>query len=76
MRLKTQLYIDTSNNTIDGEANYELVDFFDFESIEITETIKNIQEFDFVFTDYTKEFVVPANKTNNKIFKQDRKSVV
>jgi len=68
MRLKTQLYIDTSNNTIDGEANYELVDFFDFESIEITETIKNIQEFDVVFTDYTKEFVVPANKTNNKIF--------
>ena len=36
MRLKTQLYIDTSNNTIDEEANYELVDFFDFETIEIT----------------------------------------
>ena len=49
MRLKTQLYIDTSDNTIDEEAKYELVDFFDFESIEITETIKNIQEFDLVF---------------------------
>ena len=69
MGLKTQLYIDTSDNTIDKEAKYELVDFFDFESIEITETIKNIQEFDVVFTDYTKEFVVPANKNNNKIFK-------
>jgi chitodextrinase len=68
MRLKTQLYIDTSNNTIDEEANYELVDFFDFETIEITETIKNIQEFDVVFTDYTKEFVVPANSRNNRIF--------
>ena len=68
MELKTQLYIDTSDNTIDEEANYELVDFFDFESIEITETIKNIQEFDVVFTDYTKEFVVPANSRNNRIF--------
>lgn len=68
MKLKTQLYIDTSDGTENKEANYELVDFFDFESIEITETIKNIQEVDSVFTDYTKNFVVPASRNNNKIF--------
>lgn len=66
MKLRTQLYIDTSIQ--DEDTNYELVDFFDFESIEITETIKNIQEVDIVFTDYTKEFVIPASKNNNKIF--------
>lgn len=68
MKLRTQLYIDTSENILEDEPNYELVEFFDFEQIEITETIKNIQEFDVVFTDYTKEFVVPASKNNNKIF--------
>lgn len=68
MKLKTQLYIDTSDDTENKEANYELVDFFDFESIEITETIKNVQEVDSVFTDYTKNFVVPASRNNNKIF--------
>ena len=66
MKLNTQLYIDTSIDEV--ESNYELVEFFDFESIEITETIKNIQEVDVVFTDYTREFVVPASKNNNKIF--------
>lgn len=69
MRLNTQLYIDTSDNTIDEEAKYELVEFFDFENIEITETIKNIEKIDVVFSDYTKSFNVPASKDNNKIFK-------
>ena len=65
MKLKTQLYINTST---DGE-NWELIDFFHFEDIEITSAIKTIQEVDKVFSDYSKEFVVPASKNNNKIFK-------
>lgn len=68
MKLKTQLYIDTGDNPISDTPTYELVEFFDFESIEITSSIKTIQEVDKVFTDYTREFVVPASKNNNKIF--------
>ena len=68
MKLITQLFIDTSDDGVE-EAVYEQVDFFDFESIEITETIKNSKEIDVIFTDYTQDFVVPASKTNNRIFK-------
>ena len=69
MKLKCQLYIDNSDDVIGVEERYELVDFFQFETIELTSAIKTIQEVDKVFTDYTKEFVVPASKTNNKLFK-------
>ena len=68
MKLRTQLYIDTSDNALDEEATYELVDFFDFESIEMTETIKNLQDIGVVFSDYSQSFVVPASKMNNRIF--------
>ena len=68
MKLKTQLYIDVGADPISDTPDYRLVEFFDFESIEITSSIKTIQEVDKVFTDYSREFVVPANNSNNKIF--------
>lgn len=67
-QLKTQLYIDTSDGITQEEAVYQLVDFFNFETIEITESIKVVQDVASVFSDYTKNFVVPASKNNNKIF--------
>ena len=68
MRLQPQLYIDTSGNPL-GEPTFKRVEFFDFESIEITSTIQDFRDIGKVFTDYSKTFNVPASSTNNKIFK-------
>ena len=68
MRLQPQLYIDTSGNPL-GEPTFERVEFFDFESIEITSTVQDFRDISKVFTDYSKTFNVPASSTNNKIFK-------
>ena len=68
MKLKCQLYIDVGTDPTSDTPNYQLVEFFDFESIEITSSIKTIQEVDKVFTDYSREFVIPASNSNNKIF--------
>jgi len=45
------------------------VDMFKDESVEITQTIKNVQDLDKVFTDFSRTFSLPATKINNKIFK-------
>ena len=68
MKLNTQLYIDTNTDPLSDSPTYELIDFFDFESVEITSAIKTIQEVDKVFTDYSRGFVVPASSNNNRIF--------
>ena len=68
MKLQPQLYIDTSGNPL-GEPTFERVDFFDFESIEVTSTIQDFRDIGKVFTDYSQTFNLPASKTNNKIFK-------
>ena len=68
MKLQPQLYIDTSGNPL-GEPTFERVDFFDFESIEVTSTVQDFRDIGKVFTDYSQTFNLPASKTNNKIFK-------
>jgi len=68
MRLQPQLYIDTSGNPL-GEPNFERVDFFNFEEIELTSSIQDVRDISKVFTDFSQEFSLPASKTNNKIFK-------
>lgn len=45
------------------------VDMFDDESVSITQTIKNVKDIEKVFTSFTKQFTLPASKTNNKLFK-------
>ena len=47
----------------------ERVDLFQDEVVKITQTIKNVQEIDKIFTEFTQTFTVPASKKNNKIFK-------
>src|SRR6056300_1376500 len=53
-----QLYIGTDR-----------VEMFDDESVNITQSIKNAKDISKVFTTFTRQFSVPASKTNNKIFK-------
>ena len=68
MKLQPQLYIDTSGNPL-GEPIYKRVEFFDFESIEVTSTIQDVRDIAKVFTDYSQTFSVPASKVNNQIFR-------
>ena len=68
MKLNVELYIDTSGSPLNTPI-YDRVDFFDFESIELTSSQQDIRDISKVFTDYSQEFSVPASKTNNRIFK-------
>ena len=49
--------------------NDERVEMFDFESVTITDTIKDVRDVSKIFTEYSQTFSLPASKTNNKIFK-------
>ena len=42
---------------------------FDFESVTITDTIKDVRDVSKIFTEYSQTFSLPASKSNNKIFK-------
>jgi hypothetical protein len=44
------------------------VDLFKDESVELTQTIKNVRDISKVFTEFTQTFAIPASKKNNKIF--------
>ena len=68
MKLNVELYIDTSGSPLNTPI-YDRVDFFDFESIELTSSQQDIRDISKVFTNYSQEFSVPASKTNNRIFK-------
>ena len=68
MKLKPQLYIDTSGSPF-GVATFERIDFFGFESIELNSTVQDVRDISKIFTDYSQSFSVPASSKNNKIFK-------
>jgi len=53
-----QLYIGT-----------ERVDLFKDESVDLTQSIKDVRDIGKVFTEFTKRFTIPASPNNNKIFK-------
>jgi hypothetical protein len=55
---QVQVYIDDKR-----------VEMFDFESVTITDTIKDVRDVSKIFTEYSQTFSLPASKTNNKIFK-------
>jgi hypothetical protein len=60
---RIQLYVEDNNN------NYQLVDLFKDEIIQVTSTIQDVKDIGKIFTDYSQTFVVPASDTNNKIFR-------
>lgn len=68
MRLQPQLYVDTSGDPF-GEPSFERVDFFSFESIELSSTIQDVRDISKIFTDYSQTFSIPASKKNNGIFR-------
>lgn len=53
------------NIYIDGQR----AEMFDYESVVITDTIKDVRDVSKIFTEYSQTFSLPASKTNNKIFK-------
>ncbi len=44
------------------------VEMFDFESVSITDSIKNVKDVSKIFTEYSQTFSLPASKVNNKVF--------
>jgi hypothetical protein len=67
MKLRTKLYINI-NDDLTAAPQYEELDMFDFESIELTSSIQEIRDIGSVFTDFSQEFSVPASVNNNRIF--------
>ena len=47
----------------------ERVDMFQDESITISDSIANVKDISKIYTTYSRQFTLPASKTNNKIFK-------
>ena len=47
----------------------ERLDLYDDETIEVTSTIQDAKDISKVFTDFSKEFSIPASSANNKLFK-------
>ena len=63
MQNKVQLYIKNDS------GNYDRVDLYSNESIELTSKIQDLRDIGKVFTDFSQSFNVPASDNNNKIFK-------
>jgi len=47
----------------------EKVDLFKDETISLNDSIQNVRDISKIFTAFTKQFNLPASRTNNKIFK-------
>ena len=50
-------------------VNNQRVDLFDFEDINIVDSIQDVRDISKVFVPFSRQFTVPASKNNNKIFK-------
>ena len=69
MKLQAELYIDVSGDPTSETPIYRRLDLFDFEEIELTSSVQEVRDIDKVFTDYSRQFSLPASNTNNDIFK-------
>ena len=68
---KVSLYIQpqVGLNASQDSTQFVNVDLMEEELISVTQVIKDLNNLDKVFTDYSRTFNLPASKTNNKIFK-------
>ena len=66
MKLTTQVYIDLEDD-LSKDPNYQRLELFDFESIELTSTIQDVRDIAAIFTDFSQTFNVPASRANNKV---------
>ena len=69
MNRNVELYIKGGLDTEDITYEYERIELFDFEEINITNKIQDIKDISKVFTDFSQQFTIPASSHNNKIFK-------
>ena len=48
--------------------NDKRVEMFDYESVSITDSLKNVKDVSKIFTEYSQTFSLPASRVNNKAF--------
>lgn len=54
---------------LEDSSAYKRIELFNDEKISITSSVQDIADISKVFTDFSQSFTVPANPTNNAIFK-------
>jgi len=61
---KVDVYIEV----ITDSNNYEKLELFNDEEIQINSSIQNVQDLAKVYTDFTQSFTIPASPRNNRLF--------
>jgi hypothetical protein len=61
---KVDVYIEVIANS----GNYEKLELFNDEEIQINSSIQNVQDLAKVYTDFTQSFTIPASPRNNRLF--------
>ena len=59
---KVDVYIEVTTD------NYEKIELFNDEEIQINSSIQNVQDLAKVYTDFTQSFTIPASPHNNRLF--------
>jgi hypothetical protein len=59
---KVDIYIEVTTD------NYEKLELFNDEEIQINSSIQNVQDLAKVYTDFTQSFTIPASLHNNRLF--------
>lgn len=59
---QVDIYIEVTDN------NYEKIELFNDEEIQINSSIQNVQDLAKVYTDFTQSFTIPASPHNNRLF--------
>ena len=60
--MQLQLYLTKA-------SSYDQIELFDFESVELVQSIQDVRDIAKVFAEFTRTFTVPASRTNNRVFK-------
>ncbi len=60
--MQLQLYLTKT-------SSYDQIELFDFEGIELVQSIQDVRDIAKVFAEFTRTFTVPASRINNGIFK-------
>ena len=63
MKRTVQIYVADADNVL------QRLDLFKDETISLTDTIQDVRDIAKVFTEFSQSFIVPASKTNNKVFR-------
>jgi len=64
MKRRIQIFVEP----VLDSGNFQEIELFTDENIEVTSTIQNISDISKVFTDFSQSFTIPASANNNAIF--------